>query len=198
MKFSLINISAFFLITFMLFSCDNISYDGCIYIVSRNSKSKEGDLVLKYNSTSNNISHIGIALSKGVDAYVYNVSYDSINSFGSSLIKEKLDLFWSSPNKEDNRIWSLPVSKEDFKKAKTYIRKLENEKISFDFNSKTDLGLYCSEFVLNVLLYANDKKFQVKPISKKLKGYERLITNEEYLSYYPADFFLEYLKIKEL
>ncbi|WP_024769306.1 hypothetical protein [Aquimarina macrocephali] len=198
MKIYLVKIAAFFLLTLMLLSCDRTNYDGHLYIVSRNSKSKEGNLVLKYNSTPNDISHIGITFSKDIDAYVYNVSYDSINGFGSSLIKERIDFFWSSPNNKDNRIWSLPISKEEYERLKEYIKKLEKEKIHFDFDPKTNLGLYCSEFVYNALVFANNKKFTVKPIGKKLKGYERLITNEEYLSYYPADFFLEYLKIKEL
>ncbi len=198
MKNYLVRIIVFFLFVFMLFGCERTSYDGYLYIVSRNSKSKEGDLVLKFNTTNNHISHIGIAFSNTKNSLVYNVSYNSMNSFGSSLIKEKINSFWSSPNKKDNRIWSLPVSREEYEKVKNHIKVLEKEKIHFDFNPNTSKGMYCSEFVYNALISANTKRFAINPNYRKLRGYERLIIGNDNLSYYPADFFIKYKRINEL
>ncbi|SRR5690554_108362 len=183
------------LMLFFLYGCESSDY---IYILSRNSQSKEGNLVLKYNLFSENISHIGIAFDNNPDSFVYHVSYDKKNHLGSSLLKEKFTDFWSSPQSEDNRIWALPISKKELKNAKKYIYNLEKETIKFDFDPKTDLGLYCSEFVYNVLKNSNSRRFQTNSVCKELKGYQKIIAGENYLCYYPADFFLVYKDIKEL
>jgi len=197
MKFPLFKLSAILLLMCIVFGCDQSNYDGYIYIVSRNSKSKEGDLVLKYNSTKNNISHIGIALNKSKNSFIYHISYDKINSMNSSLLKENYSDFWSSPDKKDNRIWALPVSLEEFQEIKDHINTLQKETIYFDLNPNTKLGLYCSEFVYNVLIKVSNR-FTVNPIHKRLRRYERLIVGEDNLTYYPADFFIGYKNINEL
>ena len=198
MKLRVFNLIRFFTLLALLLLCSCESSDYNIYILCRNSQSKEGNLVLKYNLFAEDISHIGIAFDNNPNSIVYNISYDKKNHSGSSLIKEKIVDFWSSHQSKDNKIWALSVTKKELRKAKKYIHKLEKETISFDFSSKTDLGLYCSEFVYNVLKNSNYDRFQVKPVCKELKGYERIIAKENYLCYYSADFFLVYTDIKEI
>lgn len=171
---------------------NNDEFDGHLYIVSRNTDSKEGNLVLKYNLSDIKISHIGVAFSTDKDAPVYNVSYGEVNEANSALLKETLSDFWISPNPEDNRFWEFTISKEEYKRAKKYIESQEKETIYFDFSPDTELGMYCSEFVYTVLNKANSERFKSEPTCEKMKGFERMATNEDYLCYHPADFFLAY------
>lgn len=178
----------------LLISCQkDTNFDGHIYIVSRNSESKEGNLVLKYNQTDIKISHIGISFSKDPEnAKVYNVSYDSKNKLNSALLLESLSEFWISPDPADNKMWELSLTETEYEKAKSYIKSLEAKEVFFDFATETELGMYCSEFVYGVLTHANLDKFKKQPLHKKMKGFERLLTNVDDLYYYPADFFLDY------
>ncbi len=181
----------------LLICCQkDADFDGHIYIVSRNSESKEGDLVLKYNQTDIKISHIGISFSKDPEnAKVYNVSYDSKNEHNSALLRQNLNEFWISPDPADNKIWELNLTETEYEKAKSYIKSFEAKEVFFDFAIETELGMYCSEFVYGVLIHANLDKFKKQPLHKKMKGFERLLTNVDDLYYYPADFFLSYKPI---
>lgn len=177
----------------LLTGCENNDgFDGHLYIVSRNTDSKEGNLVLKYNLSDIKISHIGVAFSTDKNAPVYNVSYGEVNEANSALLKETLTEFWISPNPEDNRFWEFPISKEEYKRAKRYIENQEKKTIYFDFSPDTALGMYCSEFVYTVLKEANSERFKSEPTCEEMKGFERMATNEDYLCYHPADFFLAY------
>lgn len=182
---------------FVFLSCKEKNKDNFVYILARNSQTKEGDIVQKYNSFNSNISHIGIALENtNSESIVYNVSYDNKNQKNSSLIKESFADFWNSKNLTDNKLWKIYVSRQEFEKIRYYIDSLEKQTIFFDLDSTTSNGLYCSEFVYNVLYYCSDR-FQLIKKQKRLNGIARIIAGCDTLKYYPADFFLTYKDLLE-
>lgn len=177
---------------FLLCSCLKKEEQNFIYIAARNSMSKEGDIVLKYNSFSQNISHIGIALDQSTDSKVWNVSYDEKDSRGSSLLSETFSEFFTSPKKEDNQIWKIPVTKKEHKKIEKFLKETEKKKIHFDFDESTDNGYYCSEFVFNALQSSGNKKFEFSKKCAPTTGIARAIIGAKELCYLPADFFLTF------
>lgn len=172
--------------------------DSFIYILSRNSNTKEGNLVLKYNNHNLNISHIGIALSNTEKSFVYNISYNSKNKYNSSLLKESFNSFWNSKNCIDNKIWKIKISTKEHVRIKKYIENLEKKKLFFDLDSTTNNGLYCSEFVYNALNSSGNSKFILIKKNKKMSGISKIIVGNDVLNYYPADFFLDYKFIQEI
>lgn len=172
--------------------------DNFIYILSRNSITKEGNMVLQYNLTKTNISHIGLTLTYPKNnTMVYNISYDSLNNNSSSLIAQNVKSFWNSVNPNDNKFWKLSISENEMIRIRYFIDSLQNEKIFFDLDSTTSNGLYCSEFVYNSLVYAN-KKFSLPKTIKPIKGIAKYFVKFDTLKYFPADFFLQYKEITEL
>ena len=78
----------------LLTGCENSDgFDGHLYIVSRNTDSKEGNLVLKYNLSDTKISHVGIAFNTDKNTPVYNIGYGVVNEANSALLKEKVGVF---------------------------------------------------------------------------------------------------------
>jgi len=130
MKLRVFNLIRFFTLLALLLLCSCESSDYSIYILSRNSQSKEGNLVLKYNLFAEDISHIGIAFDNKPNSLVYNISYDKKNHSGSSLIKEKIVDFWSSPQSKDNKIWVLSVTKKELRKAKNIFTNLKMKRLA--------------------------------------------------------------------
>ncbi|MDC6362432.1 MULTISPECIES: hypothetical protein [Flavobacteriaceae] len=181
----------FGLLLFSFFGCTKKDFEGKIYIVARNSDSKEGNLVLKYNRHKEKISHIGIAFQSSMDAKVYHISYDSLNHRNSSLIEEKLSDFWNSPNPIDNSAWSIDIGQEEYVRARVFIDYIQDMRIHFDFNPNTKNGLYCSEFVYRALMYANPNKFATEPKCKKLNPFEQMIVGIDSMCFYSTDFFLD-------
>ncbi|MDO4728084.1 MAG: hypothetical protein Q4B43_03650 [Bacteroidota bacterium] len=176
------------LLSLFFFSCEE-NKDFFIYILSRNSESKEGNMVLEYNYTNQPISHIGIALDK---VYVYSMDYNKTNKQNSSLIKERYEAFWNSKNPANNKLWRIRTTQEEYQKIQQYIDSLEKQKLFYDLAPDTSDGLYCSELVYLALNRANPSKFKQNKISKKLKGIAKILVGSETISYYPADFFLNY------
>ncbi|MFC6269404.1 hypothetical protein [Frigoriflavimonas asaccharolytica] len=185
-----------FICILCLFSCSQ-EKEKYIYILSRYSQSKEGDLVLKFNNNNLKISHIGLSLDNTIDSRIYNISYNEKNSEGSSLLQENRKKFWNSPDVKDNRIWKLKVSATEYNKIKIRLDSMTQVKYYFDLNPKTFNGLYCSEFVYQVLENANHLKFNQNKKCVKLNVIERIFVQDSTLCYYAADFFLKY-QLKEI
>lgn len=179
-----------------MFSCSQ-EKEKYIYILSRYSQSKEGDLVLKFNNSNLKISHIGLSFDNTIDARVFNISYNEKNSAGSSLLQENRKNFWNSPNIKDNRIWRIKVNTSEYKEIQKSIDSMTQIKYFFDLDTTTANGLYCSEFVYQVLDNANHLKFNQKKKCVKLNVIERMFVQDSILCYYPADFFLKY-QVKEI
>jgi hypothetical protein len=179
-------------ISILLGACQQ-NEDYAVYILTRNSQSKQGDLVLKFNQFKSEISHIGLALENDRNSKVYHISYDKANDKGSSLLVEDFKTFWNSPNSYHNTLWKMNISKSEYLKIKNRIKQLESELLFFDLDSTTENGYYCSEFIYKILTIS-DAKYQIEKTKAKLEGLERLIAGQEELHYYPADFFLNYKK----
>lgn len=176
---------------------DPVPYSGYLYLCTRATESKEGRLVMRYNNSEEEVSHIGIAFSLSEEGAIYNMHYDKKHQYSNDLMKENNTQFFISDQDQNNKIWAIPVSEEEFKNAFDYITSVNQKKVQFDFkiDSSNDAEMYCSELVYNVLIAANPKRFSLNTSKKKLKKLESLIMKKGEVIYYPVDFFLSYQDI---
>ncbi len=200
----------FYLCGVLLFSCLNKScveqektelelinapqYSGYLYLCTRATELKEGRLVMRYNTSKEEMSHIGIAFSLSGERVIYNMYYDKKQEYSNDLMKESTSQFFTSDQAQNNKIWAIPVSEEEYKNAFDYLNTVNKKTVQFDFKIDTtnDTEMYCSELVYNVLVAANAKRFALKTSNRKLKKLESLIMRKDEVNYYPVDFFLSY------
>lgn len=186
-------ICVYLLLVIFITSCnDNSQRNQYLYVVSRNTGTKEGRLVLEYNQFTVPISHIGIAFSRRRDALIYHVLFDDADSAGTHLKATSFEQFWNSPIQSDNRLWQIPVTSAEFKKSVAYVDSISKQKIYYDFDTLTHNGMYCSEFVYNIIKAADKSRFTVARHCVELEGMPKLLLGKGCFCYYPADFFLQY------
>lgn len=169
-------------------------YSGYLYLCTRATESKEGRLVMKYNNSEEKISHIGIAFSLSEEGAIYNMYYDQKRQLSNDLVKETNSQFFISEQAQNNKIWAIPLTEEEYKKALDYLNTVNKKQVQFDFKIDTsnDTELYCSELVYNVLIAANANRFALNTSKRKLKQLASLIMKKDEVIYYPVDFFLSY------
>ena len=149
---------------------------------------------MRYNNSEQEVSHIGIAFSLPEEGEIYNMYYDKKHQLSNDLVKENNQQFFVSDQAQNNKIWAIPVTKEEYENALHYLNAAHQRSVQFDFEIDTtnDEELYCSELVYNILVAANAKRFALETSTSKLKKLEYLIMKKEEVSYYPVDFFLSY------
>ena len=140
------------------------------------------------------MTHIGIAYVEKDSLVVFNVSNDKKNKKGSSLLREGLNSFVNQDGINYYSVWEYKTNVSEMDKLKKVIKEYSERKIDFDYAFRINKGneLYCSEFVSEVLLRTNPKKFQYLPKTKKLNSFYSRALHREILEYIPVDFFTEF------
>lgn len=163
-----------------------------LYLVFRGTSSKEGRLVRQFNLKDSLSSHVGILLFKGDKWYVYHVLDNRDEA--SDLLKQPIDCFFNSPDVKINyaSIWSLSNSDSILiNKVHERLGFFESECIEFDrrFSLKDSDQLYCSEFIYELLSFADPLKLKLKPTKIELTGIYAKYFKQDSLEYIPVDAF---------
>ncbi|UOK43740.1 MULTISPECIES: YiiX/YebB-like N1pC/P60 family cysteine hydrolase [Flavobacterium] len=159
-----------------------------VYFIFRDSESKEGFFVKKFNLGNLNVTHVGFLVYTGNSWKVFH----AINKKGNCVEQIEFLDFCSADEKKLN-LRFLEIS--DFRSKKLLVSTIDsfkNRNLDFDysFSCNNDKSIYCSRFVCEVLKSIDSVKYGFKLHRKKLNNIESSFLQKEILYYYPVDIFI--------
>ena len=164
------------------------------YLVFRDSESKEGFFVKKFNISNTDVTHVGFLFFNNQTWKVYH-AIDVKDK--NCVVVEDYNNF-SIKNDKELKIRILEIK--DFDKKELLNNKLDsiyklNLKFDFTFSENKANSTYCSKFVCD-LLNSVDSKYQFRLTTKPLNNLESSYLKKDTLNYYPVDLFFKDEKFK--
>lgn len=202
----------FFLIFILFFSCNNNEFDSKenfiknvnnldrnkIYLVFRETDSKNGFVSKNYNITSSSMSHVGIGFFNSNDVFkVFHIDLKSNDDDKNNdvMISGINDFFYLNDcDVLAGEIWEFEneFSRSEFSEMFIYMDSVSNVKdlkFDIDFNYANSTKLYCSELVSKFLVeFSNDYAPVLKNV--KLKKIHELYINKKNVDCIPVDYFM--------
>ncbi|HSD13308.1 MAG TPA: hypothetical protein VLB74_01530, partial [Flavobacterium sp.] len=158
------------------------------YLVFRESDSKEGFFVKKFNLGNSKVTHVGFLIYNEMSWKVFH----AINKNGNCIEQIEFDDFCDS-GKRKLHLEFLEIL--DFNSKTKLVSKIDsikkcNLKFDYSFSNTATKSIYCSRFVCKILEATDSDKYHFDLREKKLNAIESSFLNKERLLYYPVDIFL--------
>ena len=169
----------------------NLELQDGVYIVLLGIDDKISDYIKKYNYIPNSkYNHVALLCIEDNQKIIYDVHPRKIK-FTKKISVQTLNEFIEFSDKNVNYfgVWKIPWIKSN------QLEKLINLnlKITYDykFENKSNLKLYCSEFVAKTIDKSLSIPFKWIIIKRNLGKVEKYLLKKDSIEYYPTDFFLK-------
>jgi hypothetical protein len=171
-----------------------------IYVVFRETDSKNGIVSKNYNVTSSTMTHVGIGFfdpKKKFKVYHIDLNAKDKDTKKNDIIISPITEFFNPTDCEvlGGEVWEYNKNyrKEKFVTINNYIDSMSlktNIKFDIDFDYEDSNKLYCSELVSKFL----EKFSSYKPhlITKKVNNLQRLYLKKDSIKYVPVDYFMQF------
>lgn len=161
-------------------------------IIFRGGTDIESAVIREFSKTDKLFSHCGILLIDNDSLKVHHILGGKDNPKGSVII-ESLDSFTVYPQNENMGIYRTNLSMIEINAVKFFIDSVKSKKVIFDikFDNKSKEKLYCTELVIDALLYATKNKMIFNDTSFYVRNtkYHFLINNKDSFTFFPIDQF---------
>lgn len=205
----------YYFLIFIIFSCtgkkeSNTYIEGDlnknrIFLVFRETNSKNGFLAKEYNMTSSSVTHIGLGFFDDNKFKIINIDNINQKDRENDILISSLDDFFNLKNYEviSGEIWEYhkDLKSEQIKRIARDIDSLYT-KSNIRFDTKIDYNesekMYCSELVSKLLDNFLEDDYKVELQKKKLAPVHRFYLRKDTIEYIPVDYFCTLTTFKKV